>query len=65
MRRFRPVFRSLNGQTAHRLALDGDFGVANGDETEHQRTPDTADRSSGGVRVKNPTSRYHLQNAWF
>jgi len=31
---------------ARRLALNDDFGVANRDETEHQRTPDTADRSS-------------------
>jgi len=29
---------------AHRLALDGDFGVANGNDAKQQGAPDTADR---------------------
>ena len=40
-------------KAARRLALDGDFDVANGDDAEQQGAADTADHGPSGMKVKN------------
>ncbi len=45
-----PLSGCLAVAAAYRLALDGDFGIANGDHAEQQSAPDSADR---GAKRKN------------
>jgi hypothetical protein len=52
MRRFRPFSGHLSVMTAHRLALDGDFGVANAMMPNSRAPPISVITARSGMKVK-------------